>query len=180
MLVTHVFLCHSALQVLQDAGENAQGALACGDTVVDIWLAALAPLVLGSEAAASAASAGSADSGTSSSAGCAGKAGLGEAAAGAGVTSGSGGAIADAAAAGARCQQRSSQQLPGQPAQGRLPVGPLQLMEVADMLTDISRLRARERGAAHASVGAAQVAAALALVYVGEAGRWAVRRGARG
>jgi hypothetical protein len=53
----------------------------------------------------------------------------------------------------------------------RLPVGPLQLMEVVDMLGDVARLQARERGAGHASVGQSHLVTALALLYLGEAGR---------
>lgn len=54
----------------------------------------------------------------------------------------------------------------------RLPVGPLQLMEVVDVLRDVARLRERERGPGHPSVGGAHMVTALALLYCGEPSRW--------
>jgi hypothetical protein len=138
--------------VLQESGENPTGALACGDAVVSIWRAALAPLVLG-PAFAEPEPDGDSDGEGESTATAADAAGPGP---------GPGPASVLAAAAAAPVA-----------ALARLPVGRLQLLEVADMLSDVARGRARARGEAHGSVGEARTAAALALLYVGDAARWA-------
>jgi hypothetical protein len=141
-------------KVLQGGGDggsqNMQGALACADMVVDIWRAALAPLVLGPEFAADE---------TEETAGCSGGAAAASTSSSSAISLGRG-AVTTAAAPVAALAQ--------------LPVGPLQLLEVVDMLQDVARLRGRERGPGHPSIGEAQQVAALALLYVGEPARFVV------
>ena len=57
----------------------------------------------------------------------------------------------------------------GKPAapMSEIPLGRAQLLEVADMLSDICSMRAAVLGEAHASVGGTHLAAALALVHIG-------------
>ncbi|KAI8470923.1 MAG: subunit of axonemal inner dynein [Monoraphidium minutum] len=123
-------------------GKDPQGALACGDVVVAIWQAALAPLVLGA----------------------------------AGAAGGGGGAAGAPQAAAAR--PLGPLQAPGAAAAlpvGPLPVGPLQLLEVADLLLDVARLRERAGcdggGGGGGGAGGARVVAAMALVHCGEGTR---------
>jgi hypothetical protein len=53
----------------------------------------------------------------------------------------------------------------------QLPVGRLQLMEVVDMLADITRTRAAALGSGHVTVGEAHLVTALALIQLEERGR---------
>ncbi|GBF94911.1 hypothetical protein Rsub_08154 [Raphidocelis subcapitata] len=141
--------------VLQEAGDNPAGALACGDAVVSIWRSALAPLVLGPAFAEPAGHGADDGEGEGEGDGAASAAAGGAAAAGAAEAGPGPGAAAGAPVA----------------ALARLPVGRLQLLEVADMLADVARSRARARGEGHGSVGEAQTVAALALLYVGDTDR---------
>ncbi|GHP09441.1 hypothetical protein PPROV_000817600 [Pycnococcus provasolii] len=56
-------------------------------------------------------------------------------------------------------------------AMAEIPLGRAQLLEVADMLADISSMRSSALGDTHTSIGGTHLAAALALVHVGVADR---------
>jgi len=129
-------------------GPNTQGALSCAEMVVGIWRSALEPLVLGPEFAAHSVDDRKIAGASSTTA----------------STSSSMGAAAAAAATGPSAVA----------ALARLPVGPLQLMEVVDMLRDVTRLRERNYGPGHPTVGEAQFVTALVLLYLGESARCVV------
>ncbi|GLC38926.1 hypothetical protein PLESTB_000462100 [Pleodorina starrii] len=59
----------------------------------------------------------------------------------------------------------------GRPGAVALPVGRLQLMEVVDMLADITRTRAAALGSGHVTVGEAHLVTALALIQLEERAR---------